>query len=196
MIPFGLLLIVNIYRKDYSLGFFRENLKWELLFLLAFLFMIEIRFVSPTISFAEKFMDHAFLASIIREPVIPPLDPWFAGNSECILYLGYWFWLPEMSRSPHIFPSTWRSRQYSDLQPNMLHWESVLIASVILLSPCTVIPVYLQSFGEKLSRQSSGIVQERYPTRLTNTIFFSSGGCHACCRILTSFFCSSLVLRL
>jgi YYY domain-containing protein len=53
--------------------------------------MLDVRFVNPTISYAEKFMDHAFLASVMRNPVVPPLDPWFAGGSLNIYYyLGYW----------------------------------------------------------------------------------------------------------
>jgi len=53
--------------------------------------MLDVRFVNPTISYAEKFMDHGFLASVIRNPIIPPLDPWFAGGSlNVYYYLGYW----------------------------------------------------------------------------------------------------------
>lgn len=53
--------------------------------------MLDVRFVNPTISFAEKFMDHGFLASVIRSPVVPPLDPWFAGGTlNVYYYLGYW----------------------------------------------------------------------------------------------------------
>ena len=53
--------------------------------------MLDVRFVNPTISFAEKFMDHAFLASVIRNPVVPPLDPWFGGGTlNVYYYLGYW----------------------------------------------------------------------------------------------------------
>ena len=53
--------------------------------------MLDVRFVNPTISYAEKFMDHAFLASVIRNPVVPPLDPWFAGGTlNVYYYLGYW----------------------------------------------------------------------------------------------------------
>jgi YYY domain-containing protein len=53
--------------------------------------MLDVRFVNPTISYAEKFMDHAFLASVMRNPVVPPLDPWFAGGTLNIYYyLGYW----------------------------------------------------------------------------------------------------------
>jgi YYY domain-containing protein len=36
-------------------------------------------------------MDHAFLASVMRNPVVPPLDPWFSGGTLAIYYyLGYW----------------------------------------------------------------------------------------------------------
>ena len=53
--------------------------------------MLDVRFVNPTISYAEKFMDHAFLSSVMRNPVVPPLDPWFAGGSlNVYYYLGYW----------------------------------------------------------------------------------------------------------
>ena len=53
--------------------------------------MLDVRFVNPTISYAEKFMDHAFLASVMRNPVVPPVDPWFAGGSlNVYYYLGYW----------------------------------------------------------------------------------------------------------
>jgi YYY domain-containing protein len=91
LVPFLLLLIINAYRKKYTISFFSENVKWELLFVISFLFMLEIRFISPSISFAEKFMDHAFLASVIRNPVVPPLDPWFAGGYlNVYYYLGYW----------------------------------------------------------------------------------------------------------
>jgi YYY domain-containing protein len=50
-----------------------------------------VRFINPSISFAEKFMDHAFLASIMRSPIVPPPDPWFAGGSlDVYYYLGHW----------------------------------------------------------------------------------------------------------
>ena len=65
--------------------------RWGLLFLICFFLMLDVRFVNPTISYAEKFMDHAFLASVMRNPVVPPLDPWFAGGTLNIYYyLGYW----------------------------------------------------------------------------------------------------------
>ncbi len=69
----------------------KKEWRWEVLFLICFFLMLDVRFVNPTISFAEKFMDHAFLASVIRTPVVPPLDPWFAGGTlNVYYYLGYW----------------------------------------------------------------------------------------------------------
>jgi YYY domain-containing protein len=91
LIPFLALFVYNICKKEYSIDALREQWHWELLFLLCFFLMLDVRFVNPTISYAEKFMDHAFLASVIRNPVVPPIDPWFAGGTlNVYYYLGYW----------------------------------------------------------------------------------------------------------
>lgn len=69
----------------------REQWQWELVFAFFFILMLEVRYFNPNISYAEKFMDHAFLASVMRHPVVPPLDPWFAGGViDGYYYLGYW----------------------------------------------------------------------------------------------------------
>jgi YYY domain-containing protein len=91
LVPFFALIGYHLYRRDYSLAELKSAWHWEALFLVAFFFMLDIRFANPTISYAEKFMDHGFLASVIRSPVVPPLDPWFAGGSlNVYYYLGYW----------------------------------------------------------------------------------------------------------
>jgi len=91
LVPFLALIGYHLYRRDYSLAELKSVWHWEALFLIAFFFMLDIRFANPTISYAEKFMDHGFLASVIRSPVVPPLDPWFAGGSlNVYYYLGYW----------------------------------------------------------------------------------------------------------
>jgi len=83
--------VYHIWHRDYTFGELKKEWRWELLFLICFLLMLDVRFVNPTISYAEKFMDHAFLASVIRTPIVPPLDPWFAGGTLNIYYyLGYW----------------------------------------------------------------------------------------------------------
>jgi YYY domain-containing protein len=91
LIPFLLLLAYHIRYRHYSLDELKSEWHWGLLFLICFFLMLDVRFVNPTISFAEKFMDHAFLASVIRSPVVPPLDPWFGGGTlNVYYYLGYW----------------------------------------------------------------------------------------------------------
>jgi YYY domain-containing protein len=91
LIPFLALFCYHLYYRHYSLDELRSEWRWEILFLICFFLMLDVRFVNPTISYAEKFMDHAFLASVMRNPVVPPLDPWFAGGSlNVYYYLGYW----------------------------------------------------------------------------------------------------------
>lgn len=91
LIPFILLFSWAAWKGKYTRTDLASAWKWEAVFLLFFLFMLEIRFVNPSISYAEKFMDHAFLASIMRDPVVPPADPWFAGGTlNVYYYLGYW----------------------------------------------------------------------------------------------------------
>ena len=91
LLPFLALLVYHIWHRHYTFDELKKEWRWELLFLIFFLLMLDVRFVNPTISYAEKFMDHAFLASVIRTPVVPPLDPWFAGGTlNVYYYLGYW----------------------------------------------------------------------------------------------------------
>ncbi len=91
LLPFGALCAWAVATGRYSWREYREQWPWITVFLVFFLFMLEVRFVNPSISYAEKFMDHAFMASIIRTPVVPPLDPWFLGGTlDVYYYLGYW----------------------------------------------------------------------------------------------------------
>jgi YYY domain-containing protein len=91
LIPFLILFAYCAAKGEYSAAEIKCNLSWDVIFLLGFLFLLEVRYFNPSISYAEKFMDHAFLASIMRTPAVPPLDPWFAGGSLAIYYyLGHW----------------------------------------------------------------------------------------------------------
>lgn len=91
LIPFVLLFMFHLYKRDYAGSELKKEWQWELVFLIFFFLMLTVRFVNPTISYAEKFMDHGFLASIMLMPVVPPLDPWFAGGTlDVYYYLGYW----------------------------------------------------------------------------------------------------------
>jgi len=91
LVPFAVLFIRAAWKGEYSRKAFVGQGVWVFLFLLFFFAMVSVRFVNPSISYAEKFMDHAFLASIMRVPVVPPLDPWFLGGYlNVYYYFGYW----------------------------------------------------------------------------------------------------------
>jgi YYY domain-containing protein len=91
LVPFIILFGLFLYKRQYTRDSITGQWRWILVFLIFFLFMLELRFVNPSISYAEKFMDHAMLASVMRVPVVPPLDPWFAGGFLTVYYyLGYW----------------------------------------------------------------------------------------------------------
>ena len=91
LIPFIILAAFFLYRGEYHAENMGEWKRWDLLFIILFIFMLEVRFLNPSISYAEKFMDHAFLASIINNPVVPPVDPWYAGGDlSMYYYMGHW----------------------------------------------------------------------------------------------------------
>jgi YYY domain-containing protein len=91
LVPFAALFAWHAITREYTIADLKEQWRWELVFAIFFFLMLEVRYVNPTISYAEKFMDHAFLASVMRQPVVPPLDPWFAGGTlNVYYYLGYW----------------------------------------------------------------------------------------------------------
>ena len=91
LLPFLAGIVLAGSRGFYTKERLRSALAWDLAFLVPFLFMLEVRWINPTISYAEKFMDHAFIASIMRQPTVPPLDPWHAGGTlDVYYYIGYW----------------------------------------------------------------------------------------------------------
>lgn len=89
---FVLLCTLMMIRQEYRWSDLKPQFIWDGVFLVGFIYILWVRFCNPAISFAEKFMDHAFLASVMRNPVAPPLDPWFSGGDLSIYYyLGHWF---------------------------------------------------------------------------------------------------------
>ena len=90
-LPFLGLLGWAVLKSRYSWEDLKPHLRWDLVFLIGFAAMLLVRLANPTIITAEKFMDHAFIASIMRSPVVPPTDPWYAGGTMNIYYYGgYW----------------------------------------------------------------------------------------------------------
>ena len=91
LLPFAVLIAWHAYRGNYSRATLAENWRWDAVFIVLFVFLLECRYINPSASFAEKFMDHGFIASIMREPVVPPLDPWYAGGQlNVYYYYGSW----------------------------------------------------------------------------------------------------------
>lgn len=68
ILPFAVAIAYAGSRRFFTRERLRSALTWDLAFLLPFLFMLEVRWINPSISYAEKFMDHAILASIMRAP--------------------------------------------------------------------------------------------------------------------------------
>ncbi|MDD1667203.1 MAG: DUF2298 domain-containing protein [Methanomicrobiales archaeon] len=91
VLPFLGLLVWAALTDRYRGDDLKPQLRWDLVFFAAFLALLLVRLGNPDIWGAEKFMDHAFIASIMRSPVVPPVDPWYAGGVMNIYYYGgYW----------------------------------------------------------------------------------------------------------
>lgn len=64
----------------------------ELLFAVMLLILCFIKGIFPEINGEEKFMDFAFLNSLIRTDVLPAPDPWLAGQSINYYYFGQYIY--------------------------------------------------------------------------------------------------------
>ena len=92
LIPFATLGGFALYKKQYLKDDLKSQITWDIIFLFAFALLLIVRWFSPgIIPSGEKFMDTAFLGSIMQNPVVTPIDPWFAGeNLNIYYYLGHW----------------------------------------------------------------------------------------------------------
>ena len=64
----------------------------ETIFVIALLFMCYLKGCRPEINGEEKFMDFAFLNSLIRTDTLPAPDPWLAGYSINYYYYGQYIY--------------------------------------------------------------------------------------------------------
>jgi YYY domain-containing protein len=92
LILFAVLGGVALYKKQYTKDDLRAQIQWDIVFLSAFALLLIVRWFTPgIIPSGEKFMDAAFLGSIMLNPTVTPPDPWFAGGSlDIYYYLGHW----------------------------------------------------------------------------------------------------------
>lgn len=67
----------------------RDVLRHDALWTAGFLFFVFQRWMAPDIFGAEKYMDFAFLNSLLRAEGMPPPDPWMSGEIINYYYFGY-----------------------------------------------------------------------------------------------------------
>ncbi|MEA5036769.1 hypothetical protein SDC9_18376 [bioreactor metagenome] len=92
LLLFAVLGVFAFCKKQYESADLKSMVRWDIVFLSAFALLLMIRWFSPgIIPSGERFMDAAFLGSIMLDPTVTPADPWFAGESLSIYYyLGHW----------------------------------------------------------------------------------------------------------
>src|SRR5215472_16155727 len=61
----------------------------EVVFAVGFLLLAWIRSFNPQVAITEKFMDVAFLSSLVRTQHLPPPDPWLSGTPINYYYFGH-----------------------------------------------------------------------------------------------------------
>lgn len=97
----GLLELISLlllyFNRDLRQGireWFTKGHNWrlvlgsEILFLLAFAFIINMRSFFPALNQSEKFFDLAFIQAIATSPTLPAPDPWYGGQPMNYYYGG------------------------------------------------------------------------------------------------------------
>lgn len=92
LIFFAVLFAFAFYKKQYELNELKKQFIYDVIFLSAFSLLLIVRWFNPGIVLTgEKFMDSAFLSSIMINPTVIPNDPWLSGADLSIYYyLGHW----------------------------------------------------------------------------------------------------------
>lgn len=93
LIPFLLLFFGGVYSKKISLQALSINRKWYFFFLILFFSLLTLKVLyNPDIDISfEKYTDHMYLASMMHNPHIPPLDAWYVGGTLTgYYYLSQW----------------------------------------------------------------------------------------------------------
>lgn len=91
-----LILFYGLLHYQRIFSDFWSEWKYYALFLFIFFIVLLIKMftnIDIGLGHGEAFMDHAFIAQIMQNPVVPPYDPWFAGyRLNFFYYLSYWLY--------------------------------------------------------------------------------------------------------
>ncbi|CCQ36074.1 DUF2298 family protein [Natronomonas moolapensis 8.8.11] len=89
----AVLAVLSVRFGNFERRLWRYVVEIAVVFAVAFLFVVSLRAVSPAIAplpiaAGEKFLDYGLLRSLLRSPVLPPEDMWFAGEAVQYYYGG------------------------------------------------------------------------------------------------------------
>lgn len=100
LLPFIIILLYNIksrkiFTQDRVNSITQElknNFRWIAIFVVFFSAILLIKFMEPEMDLiSEQLMDYMMMQTIVRNPIVPPLDPWLAGGVlNVYYYIGYW----------------------------------------------------------------------------------------------------------
>ncbi|MDD1729709.1 MAG: DUF2298 domain-containing protein [Methanospirillum sp.] len=89
--PFLIALGFMYGRDEVHVSEITQEIKWDLIFLAFFTTMMIVRIKNSAIYGNERFLDMGFIASIMRNPIVPPFDPHFAGGYlDIYYYFSHW----------------------------------------------------------------------------------------------------------
>jgi YYY domain-containing protein len=132
---------IMIWRGECKASDLIRYLKWDLLFLVFFSAMLITRMKNSAIFAYESFLDMGFIASIMRNPVVPPLDPQFAGGYlDMYYYFSHWIYA-SVGLISHVPPSI----VYNLILPTTLGLSAVccLAIGTIIIPRFPFIPLLL-----------------------------------------------------
>ncbi|MGE0520908.1 MAG: DUF2298 domain-containing protein, partial [Candidatus Binatia bacterium] len=81
-------------------GGWAQVVRADALWTIGFLFFVFQRWLAPDIFGAEKYMDFAFINSLVRADAMPPRDPWMSGETINYYYFGYLIFANLMRLAP------------------------------------------------------------------------------------------------
>lgn len=102
-----------------------------ILFWLPFLFILSLRSLQSEIFWGEKPMDFSFLNYFIRETLLPPTDPWAAGNQMKYYYLGSYIFA-QLIKMAGVSPSVGYNLAIATVATSMI---SALAACILSIRP-------------------------------------------------------------